>query len=382
MKFNHFVVERPVVTKKVDTGLVVSVIILLGLGLVTLQFTSADYGLRQWNDSGYFLKQQILPAVLGLILLPLIIYIDLDIVRRFMGIILILTFVFNLLTFSKVLGLEINGGRRWINLFGFSFQPSEIAKLTIVFFLANLFDKKKDRINDAKTSIVPAVIVLGGLVLTVVKQNDYATSMIILGLGLLIFFLAGVSGKWFGALLIFAIPFALFFIFLKEYRVERLIAFLRPEFDVKGINYQIDNSKIAISAGGFFGQGMGAGLEKIKVIPEVHADCVFAGWVEAMGFLGVIGYFALLGYFAYRGYKIAIRTNDLFRQLLAFGCTTSIVLQSLMNCGVVCGALPATGIPLPFFSHGGSSIFMTLVTCGLIINISRYEKVSEFNYER
>ena len=161
MKFNHFVVERPVVTKKVDTGLVISVIILLGLGLVTLQFTSADYGLRQWNDSGYFLKQQILPAVLGLILLPLIIYIDLDIVRRFMGIILILTFVFNLLTFSKVLGLEINGGRRWINLFGFSFQPSEIAKFAFIVFSASYLSKSAEKVKTFK-GILP-VLTAGGI---------------------------------------------------------------------------------------------------------------------------------------------------------------------------------------------------------------------------
>ena len=141
------------------------------------------------------------------------------------------------------------------------------------------------------------------------------------------------------------------------------------------------NSKIAVSAGGFWGQGMGTGLEKIKNIPYVHADFVFAGWAEAMGFLGILGYFALLGFFAYKVFNIAVKCDDFFRSLLAFGCGTIIVVQSLMNCGVVCGALPSTGIPLPFFSHGGSSMLMTLVSCGTIINISRYENVSEIVYE-
>ena len=126
---------------------------------------------------------------------------------------------------------------------------------------------------------------------------------------------------------------------------------------------------------------MGTGLEKIKSIPEVHADFVFAGWAEAMGFIGVIGYFALLGYFAYKVYKLAITCDDFFRSLLAFGCGTIIVIQSLINCGVVCGALPSTGIPLPFFSHGGTSMLMTLVNCGIIINISKYENASEMIYE-
>ena len=121
--------------------------------------------------------------------------------------------------------------------------------------------------------------------------------------------------------------------------------------------------------------------EKIKSIPEVHADFVFAGWAEAMGFLGIIGYFALLGYFAYKAFYIATKCEDFFRSLLAFGCGAIIVIQSLLNCGVVCGALPSTGIPLPFFSHGGSSMLITLAMSGVLINISRYENVSEMIYE-
>ena len=187
--------------------------------------------------------------------------------------------------------------------------------------------------------------------------------------------------RWFGAFLVFSVPIALIFIFVEKYRVDRLIAFLNPKYDIQGINYQVNASKIAINAGGFWGQGMGTGLEKIKSIPEVHADFVFAGWAEAMGFIGVIGYFALLGYFAYKVFNIAAKCEDFFRSLLAFGCGAIIVVQSLVNCGVVCGALPSTGIPLPFFSHGGTSMLMTLVTCGVIINISRYENVSELMYE-
>jgi cell division protein FtsW len=215
----------------------------------------------------------------------------------------------------------------------------------------------------------------------VIFQNDYATSMILLGLGLLLFFLSGVSLKWFGVFFVFSVPIAIIFIFLEEYRVDRLIAFLKPEYDVKGINYQVMASKIAVSAGGFWGQGMGTGLEKIKSIPEVHADFVFSGWAEAMGFLGILGYFALLGYFSYKVFYIAAKCEDFFRSLLAFGCGTIIIIQSLLNCGVVCGALPSTGIPLPFFSHGGSSMLLTLVMCGVLINISRYENVSEMIYE-
>lgn len=381
MKFNHFVVERPVNLKRTDTGLVVSIILLLGFGLLTLYFTSADYGTRFYNDSGYFFKQQVFSVIVGLIAMIVMACIDLDWLRKFMPWILLATIILNLLPLFPVIGVEINGGKRWFKIFSFTFQPSEIAKFVIVLFLANLFDKKKEKINDPATCITPVVTVLFLFVGIIIFQNDYATSMIILGLGLLLLFLSGASLKWFGTFFVFSIPIAIFFIFLEEYRVDRLIAFLKPEYDVKGINYQVMNSKVAVSSGGFWGQGMGTGLDKIKYIPEVHADFVFSGWAEAMGFIGVLGYFTLLGYFAYKVFYIATKCDDFFRSLLAFGCGTIIVIQSLLNCGVVCGALPSTGIPLPFFSHGGTSMLMTLVICGVIINVSRYKNDSEIIYE-
>lgn len=373
--------ERPVNSKKTDSGLVVAIILLLGFGLLTLYFTSADYGLRAHSGTTHFLKQQLFPVFVGLVCMIGLACINLDWIRKMIPWILFATIILNILPFLPILGYEKNGGRRWIKVFSLTFQPSELAKFVLVLFLANLFDKKKDRINDPATCITPAITVLFIFVAIIIFQNDYATSMILLGLGLMLFFLSGVSLKWFGVFFVFSVPIAIIFIFLEEYRVDRLIAFLNPKYDIQGINYQVNASKIAINAGGFWGQGMGTGLEKIKSIPEVHADFVFAGWAEAMGFIGVIGYFALLGYFAYKVFNIAAKCEDFFRSLLAFGCGSIIVVQSLVNCGVVCGALPSTGIPLPFFSHGGTSMLMTLVTCGVIINISRYENVSELMYE-
>ena len=373
--------ERPVNSKKTDSGLVVAIILLLGFGLLTLYFTSADYGLRAHSGSAHFLKQQLFSVTVGLICMIGIACINLDWIRKMIPWILFATIILNILPFLPILGYEKNGGKRWIKVFSLTFQPSELAKFVLVLFLANLFDKKKDRINDAATCITPAITVMFIFVAIVIFQNDYATSMILLGLGLMLFFLSGVSLKWFGVFFVFSVPIAIIFIFLEEYRVDRLIAFLKPEYDVKGINYQVMASKIAVSAGGFWGQGMGTGLEKIKSIPEVHADFVFSGWAEAMGFLGILGYFALLGYFSYKVFYIAAKCEDFFRSLLAFGCGTIIIIQSLLNCGVVCGALPSTGIPLPFFSHGGSSMLLTLVMCGVLINISRYENVSEMIYE-
>jgi cell division protein FtsW len=153
--------------------------------------------------------------------------------------------------------------------------------------------------------------------------------------------------------------------------VNRLIAFVMPQYDLYGLNYQSNVARLAIGAGEFLGEGIGSGLTYINRIPEIQADYIFVGWVEAMGFVGVLSYYALLLFFSWRGYTIAMKCPSRFGTRAAFGCTTSIFLQTLINTGVVCGALPATGIPLPFFSSGGSSLLITFAMCGLIMNVSR-----------
>ena len=194
------------------------------------------------------------------------------------------------------------------------------------------------------------------------------------------FYIAGIKLGWVLGFCVFSLPIVILFIFTESYRVKRLIAFFNPEQYSHGVNYQINASQRAISNGGILGEGFGSGLKKVTGIPEAQADFIFAGWAEAMGFLGVIIFFCLIIYFAFRGYKIAFRCEDKFRSFAVFGIITSIVLQVLLNCGVVCGALPATGIPLPFFSSGGSSLIITLLMCGVVINISKYNNM-ELNNE-
>jgi cell division protein FtsW len=167
----------------------------------------------------------------------------------------------------------------------------------------------------------------------------------------------------------------------EQYRVERIIGYLNPNEGTSSFNYQVIASKNAVSAGGFWGMGIGRGLSKLDSIPEVQADYIFAGWAEAMGYIGVVLYFVLLVFFAYRGYKTAFKNPDKFSALSTFGCVSAIVLQSLVNTMVVCGLLPTTGINLPFFSLGGTSIIVTLAMCGFIVNASRCEKIDEKNVE-
>lgn len=358
----------------IDTGFVVSVILLLGLGLITLYASSVSYASRVFDDSFYFVKRQLVSAGLGLFLLFISSIIDLNFVRKILPIIFIGTIILCCMTFLPFIGVERNGARRWIKLplLG-AFQPSEIAKFAIILFLANFFDKKHDVLKESGFNIGQAVVGLFSVVLVVFLQDDFSTAFFIMLVGLLMFFIAGIKFGWFLGFCVFSLPIVILFIFTESYRVKRLIAFFNPEQYSHGVNYQINASRRAISSGGFWGEGLGSGLKKVSGIPEVQADFIFAGWSEAMGFLGVILFFVLIIYFAYRGYKIAFRCEDKFRSYVAFGIITSIVLQTLLNCGVVCGALPATGIPLPFFSSGGSSLIITLLMCGVIINISKFD---------
>jgi len=162
-------------------------------------------------------------------------------------------------------------------------------------------------------------------------------------------------------------------IFTKEYRVARLISFLHPEQDPLGAGYQVNAVIDALREGGFWGRGIGNGIKKIASIPEVQSDFIFAVWGEEMGFFGVFVYFLLLIAFSIRGFYISLKSSDRFRSLLGFGCSFCILIQSLINCGVVVRFFPATGMPLPFFASGGSSLLITLCLCGLIINVSRWK---------
>ena len=191
------------------------------------------------------------------------------------------------------------------------------------------------------------------------------------------FFVAGAKLKWVFPFMIFAIPVGILVITSEQYRIERIIGFLKPSEGGQSFNYQANAAKTTISAGGIWGAGIGKGLTKLNSIPEVQADYIFAGWTEAMGYVGVIAFVALLVFFAWRGYKAAVNCPDRFAAYGCFGCVSIIVMQSLINLMVVCGLLPSTGIPLPFFSVGGSSIIITLAMCGFILNASRCQEKAE-----
>ena len=380
-RFNFFA-ERPVETyKKADAALIIMTMLLWGIGMVTLYFCSSGFGQRAFGNALHFVERQLISSAVGFVALCFFASLKFDALRKMLPVIVFGSIILCLLTFIPGIGVERNGARRWLKIPYFStFQPSEAVKFALVLFLANFFDKQEHIVLDEEKTVFPAFFGLVVFSSIVFAQQDFSTGLFIFFIGLLLFFVSGAKLSWLIPFSALALPAVFLMVLLKPYRVERLVGFFKPEQYAQTINYQTMAANRAITAGGFWGQGIGTGLTRINSIPEVQSDYVFAGWAEAMGLLGVALYLMVLGLFAWRAFRAALVCNDRFGALATFGFAATIVLQSLANIAVVGGVVPTTGIPLPFFSSGGSSIIFTLAMCGCMINASRHAH-TEHTYE-
>ena len=362
--------------KRSDLGLIVSVILFWGIGMCTLYVCSAAYCEKVWTDSFLLVKRQLGASAFGFVGLLFFAFLPLAKIRKILPFIILTTIVLLLCTFVPAFSEERNGAKRWVKLPFMRFQPSELAKFAIVLYLANFFDKYQRERNLEERTVFPAVVVMMVFVILIFGERDFSTGMFLFLLSLLLFFISGSKTLWLVPMALIGIPALAMMIMWEPYRMERIEGYLSPGQYSQGVNYQTNASIRAISTGGFWGQGIGSGLTKLNSIPEVQADYIFAGWVEAMGLFGVILYFLLLGAFAYKAYRCAFNCPDRFGAIGIFGCISAIFFQSIANVAVVCGAIPSTGIPLPFFSAGGSSMVVTLCMCGFMINAARAESDS------
>lgn len=368
-----FFADKPVENyKKGDVLLIVSIVLLWGLGIFTLFVCTPNTAERLFSDRFYFVRRQLIWSAVGLALMLATALIPMNVIRKILPFIVLGSLLLCVLTLVPGLGDTKKGASRWIHLGSVSFQPSEAAKFAIVLFLANYFakDYHSSQIDDADRNFFRPLLVLFLFIGAIILGKDFSTGLFVFVIGVIMFFVTGARMIWFGPLLMLAIPACVLLIGSEQYRIMRVMAFFKPEEYTLTSGYQQFASQLAIIEGGFWGSGLGSGLVKVNSIPEVHADYIFAGWASAMGLIGVAAYFVVLIFFAWRAYRISFTTPNVFAAYGAFGCTSVIVLQSLVNCGVVCGALPTTGIPLPFFSSGGSSLMFTMAMCGFIINAS------------
>ncbi|RME51562.1 MAG: putative lipid II flippase FtsW, partial [Caldilineae bacterium] len=260
-------------------------------------------------------------------------------------------------------------GQRW--LFNGSIQPSELAKLTVIIYLANWLASKNEKIKQVTYGLAPFAILIGFIIGLIVLQHDLSTALLIATTTLTMFFIAG--GEVWQMLASSVVGGATLFLLITRspYRMARLTAFLDPFSDPLGKNYQIQQILIALGTGGLTGVGLGASRQKFGAIPAAHTDGIFAIVGEELGFIGCFVVIALFAFLAYRGFKISLSAPDTFGTVLAAGVTCSLVFQAVINIAVVTATLPFTGIPLPFISFGGSSMLMSMASVGVLLSISR-----------
>jgi cell division protein FtsW len=366
-----FNLEPPGHRSHADHILIACVFLLTGVGLATLYSASYAYGERFLGQGLYFVTRQLYFCIAGLVLFFAASWINFDFIRKLIVPIVILTVLACLFTFVPGIGVTKNGASRWIKIGSSTFQPSELVKLALPLYLSHIFSKKRDRINSFISGILPPTLITILFFILIYLQNNFSTAVFIAGNAMVIFFLAGVRYRYFISTAVVLAPLALFLVLTKEHRLRRLISFFIPDWEPLGAGYQVHSSLLTIGSGGILGKGFGQGTRKIASVPEIHSDFIFSSYSEETGLAGVLLFYILFLVFSIQGYRAALRAEDMFRRLLGCGLVTTVSSQALLNIAVVSGAVPATGVPLPFFSAGGSSLAVTLLIAGFIVNISR-----------
>ncbi len=261
---------------------------------------------------------------------------------------------------------------RWIRFGGFfTFQPSEIAKPILILFLAWFLHTRLDEMRDWKNTLLRAAIIPLVFILLVVKQPDLGTALVLAGVPALMMVLAGMEWMYLALSLAASLPPMDALLFWVSWRRQRMLVFLHPDSDPQGAGFHINQSLIAVGTGGFSGRGFMEGMQKLFYLPEASTDFIFANIAEELGFIGAMCIVLLFVVFGYRGLRVAFRSEDPFARLIAFGITVAIVLQAFFNISVVLSLVPTKGIPLPLISSGGTSVFFTLASIGVLLNISR-----------
>lgn len=344
---------------------------LLGLGLVMVWSASSALAQENHGSAHYFLVKQVLWAALGLTGMAVAMRTDYRKLRdpRFVyGAVILTTLLLVLVLFLR----PVNEAHRWIRIGSLSFQPAELAKLVVILFLAYHLERKAERVNEFLPSLFPALLLLGWLAFLVYIQPDLGTAATIVALGGVMLFIGGVRLRYFALL---AIPGAYLLyraVIVAAYRRDRIEAFLNPWSDARGAGYQLIQSLIAVGTGGVTGVGLMEGRQKLFYLPYPFSDFIFAVVGEELGLLGAAAVVAGFVLLLWRGVRAAWKAPDRFGTLLAAGLTLAIVVQAFINVSVVLGLLPTKGIPLPFISAGGSSLLLTLVTVGVILNVSQH----------
>lgn len=362
---------------KVDKPFLLITIILAVTGFFI--FSSASLGLLAKESSNYSsvaFSQTVLGLFAGSIAMVIAMRLDPRLWKKSAFYFLLVAIILNILVLMPSIGFEHGGARRWIMLGNVSFQPSEVLKLGFIIYFAAWVAGVKEKVKTFSFGLFPLIVlfaICGGLLL---KQPDTDTFLLIIVTGLAMFLAAG--GRW-RHLLLIILAFAIgvgFLAYNRPYVRQRIDTYLNPQSDALGASYQIQQSLIAIGSGGLFGNGFGQSVQKFTYLPEPVGDSIFAVAAEEFGFVGSVSLIAIFVLFASLGLKVAVRTPDAFSRLTVVGIVIMIVSQAFVNIGAMLGVIPLSGITLPFVSHGGTSLFISLFEAGIILSISKTQKLS------
>ncbi|HOX11051.1 MAG TPA: putative lipid II flippase FtsW [Candidatus Moranbacteria bacterium] len=364
--------------KNGDKILFTIVMILLVFGLIMISSAGVIYSQTRFADGYFFFKRQLIYGVLpGLLALYVCSKINYHFWKKIAVIFFFVSVIFLVLVFVPEIGTKIYGASRWIQLGPLSFQPSEMAKLAMIIYLAAWLESRgTHRIKDFFEGFLPFLGIMGLMGFLIMKQPDTGTLGVIVLTSIALFFVAGASFRHILAIGGLGAFFLWILVKIEPYRFNRILAFLDPKADPQGIGYQINQALLAVGTGGIFGVGFGQSRQKFNYLPEPVGDSIFAIIGEELGMIGAAALVILFVMLAMRGIKIAKNSPDVFGKLLAAGITMWIVFQAFINISANIALVPLTGIPLPFVSYGGTSLVFLMSGIGILLNISKHTNIS------
>lgn len=355
----------------VDHTLLACVVSLLALGMIMVFSASAGSALARSQDKFHVIRLQIVWTVVGVFVMGIASRVDYRQLRPFARPLLAIAFVLLALVYVPGMGRTRGGATRWIELGFVGVQPSEVAKLALVLFLADFLTAKGRDRSSFMATVFPCLCVLLGMCVLVLKQPNLSYTLILFTVGFLMIWLQYTHWKHMVGIGLLGVAGAFVLVVTEPYRLRRYLAFLDPWGDPYGSGWNIIQSLYALASGGLWGLGIGRGRQKFEYLPQEHSDYIFAVLGEELGFLGAAAVILLFAVILWRGLRIAARAPDEFGALIAYGLTMLFTIQAIVNVSVVVGAIPPTGIPLPFISYGGSSLVASMAAAGMLLSISR-----------
>jgi len=357
-----------------DLILLLMAIALTCFGVVMVYSASNIMAAKRFHDGFFFLKRQGLFCVIGFALMLGVMHIDYHVWKKLAGPALLICLVLLVMVLIPGIGGKAGGSSRWIKLPGFNLQPSEMAKLGLIMYMAYSLDKKQDKVKIFAVGIVPHMIILAVLIGCLAMQPDLGGALTLVAVAMTMLFAAGTRLSHIISMILLAMPLLMYKL-SRGYHKGRMEAWTNPWSDPEGKGFQIIQSWLALGTGGVFGQGLGEGKQKLFYLPEAHTDFILSVIGEELGFLGVIVIIGMFFLLVQRAMRISVAAPDTFGRFLALGIAVLFGIEATVNMGVVTGLLPTKGLALPFISYGGSSLLISLFAVGILLNISSGLKI-------